>query len=100
MIDYGKLDRPHKNHNDGPNAMEKFVACRRNDHPRHWRFDARRAGTLNVAIAKTAAGVNITYTGTLQTADAVTGPYPDVPGATSPYSATTTSAAAYFRARQ
>jgi hypothetical protein len=53
-----------------------------------------------VAIAKTATGVDITYTGTLQAASAVTGPYADVAGATSPYSAKTTSAASYFRSRQ
>jgi len=57
-------------------------------------------GPVTVAIAKTTAGVDITYTGTLQTANAVTGPFTDVPGATSPYSAKTTSAAAFFRARQ
>jgi hypothetical protein len=57
-------------------------------------------GPITVAIAKTAAGVAITYTGTLQAADAVNGPYSDVTGATSPYSVATTSAAKYFRARQ
>ncbi|MCI0540199.1 MAG: hypothetical protein L0Z50_33760 [Verrucomicrobiales bacterium] len=57
-------------------------------------------GPVTVSLARTAAGVAITYTGTLQAADAVNGPYSDVAGATSPYSATTTSAAKFFRARQ
>jgi hypothetical protein len=53
-----------------------------------------------LTIAKTATGVDITYTGTLQAAVAVTGPYADVSGATSPYSAATTRAAQFFRAWQ
>jgi hypothetical protein len=52
-----------------------------------------------LSVTKTAAGVDITFTGTLQAADVVIGPYSDVAGATSPYSAKTTSAAQYFRAR-
>ena len=53
-----------------------------------------------LTIARTVAGVDITYTGILQTANTVNGPYSDVLGATSPYSANTTNAARYFRARQ
>ena len=53
-----------------------------------------------LTVARTAAGIDITYTGTLQAADAVNGPYSDVPGATSPYAAKATNAAGYFRARQ
>src|SRR5436309_6061245 len=53
-----------------------------------------------LTVARTAAGIDITYRGILQTAAAVNGPYSDVPGATSPYSAKTTNAAGYFRARQ
>ena len=53
-----------------------------------------------LTVAKTAAGVTITYTGVLQAAAAVTGPFSDVAGATSPYPEKFTSAARYFRARQ
>ena len=53
-----------------------------------------------LTVAKTAAGVTITYTGVLQAATAVTGPFSDVAGATSPYPEKFTSAARYFRARQ
>jgi uncharacterized protein (DUF2141 family) len=53
-----------------------------------------------ISIAKAAAGVAITYTGTLQSANAVTGPYSDVVGATSPYSAAATGSVKYFRSRQ
>lgn len=50
-------------------------------------------------VAKTADGASITYTGTLQSAPSVKGPYTDVAGATSPYAAKATAAAAFFRAR-
>src|SRR5262249_51583078 len=56
-------------------------------------------GGGTVSIAKTPTGVNITYTGTLQVADKVAGPYADVPGASSPYPATTTDAAKFYRAK-
>ncbi len=52
-----------------------------------------------LTAARTAAGVDISYTGTLQSAAAVNGPYTDVTGATSPYPAKTTSAATFFRAK-
>jgi len=53
-----------------------------------------------IAVARTADGVVLTYTGTLQAAAAVNGSYSDVLDATSPYSAKTTNAARFFRARQ
>lgn len=58
------------------------------------------AAPATLTIAQTAEGVAITYTGTLQAADTVTGPYTDVAGATSPYTTTATSAARYFRSKQ
>lgn len=57
-------------------------------------------GTPTVSIAKDAAGLKVTYTGTLQSADLVTGPFADVTGATSPYSVTPAGAMKYFRTRQ
>jgi hypothetical protein len=54
----------------------------------------------SISVAKTADGVSITYTGTLQAADVVTGPYADVAGATSPYATPATGAAKYFRTKQ
>jgi len=53
-----------------------------------------------VSIARAADGVNITYTGVLQSASAVKGPYTDVSGATSPYKSPISGAPKYFRARQ
>lgn len=44
--------------------------------------------------------VSITYSGTLQQADVVTGPYTDVTGATSPYSTSASAAQQYFRSRR
>jgi len=52
-----------------------------------------------LTVVKTASGVSITYTGTLQTASGIKGPFTDVTGAASPYPVTTTGAAAFFRAR-
>ena len=53
-----------------------------------------------ITVAGTADGVALTYTGTLQAADAVNGTYSDVTGATSPYSERATNAAKFFRAKQ
>jgi uncharacterized protein (DUF2141 family) len=53
-----------------------------------------------ITVARTADGVALTYTGTLQAADAVNGTYSDVTGATSPYSERATNAAKFFRAKQ
>jgi len=53
-----------------------------------------------ITVARTADGVALTYTGTLQAGNAVNGTYSDVTGATSPYSEKTTNAAKFFRARQ
>ena len=53
-----------------------------------------------VSIARAADGVSITYTGVLQSAAAVNGPYADVSGAASPYKAPLSGAPKYFRARQ
>jgi hypothetical protein len=52
-----------------------------------------------LSFARDGANLVLTYTGTLQSADVVTGPYTDVIGATSPYSTPTTGAPKYFRTR-
>jgi len=52
-----------------------------------------------VSIARSANGVSITYTGTLQSADSVSGPWTDVAGATSPYGTAASGAQKYFRSR-
>jgi hypothetical protein len=52
------------------------------------------------SIKVTGGKVVIEFTGTgLQNADVVTGPWADVPGATSPYSTDPTGTAKYFRFR-
>ena len=58
------------------------------------------AAPAGLQVARTATGLSVTYTGTLQSADVVTGPWTDVAGATSPYSTATSAAARYFRSRQ
>jgi len=58
------------------------------------------AAAPTVAIARDGANLKVTYTGTLQSAPVVTGPWADVAGATSPYSVSPSAASSYFRGRQ
>ena len=53
-----------------------------------------------IGIARSAGGVTITFEGTLQSSDSVTGPYTDIAGATSPTEIPLSGAAQFFRARQ
>jgi len=53
-----------------------------------------------LAAARTAAGLKLTFTGTLQSADAVTGPWTDVSGATSPSDVTATGGMKFYRTKQ
>jgi len=55
--------------------------------------------TPTIQLARSATGITITFTGTLQGADQVTGPYVDVPSAASPHAVSTSGTARYFRAR-
>lgn len=50
-----------------------------------------------LSIARTPAGVTVTYTGTLQSADQVTGPYTNVAGATSPLAVTPSGSMKFYR---
>jgi hypothetical protein len=52
-----------------------------------------------VSIAPSGANVVLTFTGVLQAADQVTGPYQDVPGAVSPWTVGVTNSMKFFRAR-
>ncbi len=60
---------------------------------------AADAAKPEISIARTATGATITFKGTLQKASAVTGPYTDVAGATSPMAVTATEAGAFYRTR-
>jgi hypothetical protein len=53
-----------------------------------------------LSAVKETAGLTITYTGTLQSADTITGQWSDVTGAASPYVAPVTGAQKYFRTKQ
>jgi hypothetical protein len=53
----------------------------------------------SASIARTASGASITYTGTLESADSVLGPWTPVAGATSPYAVTISGAAKFYRAK-
>ena len=52
-----------------------------------------------LSIARDGNDIILTFSGTLQQADNVTGPYTDVPGATSPYRVTISPGAKFYRAR-
>ncbi len=57
------------------------------------------AARAKLGISTAAGKITITYTGTLQGADAVTGPYTDVAGATSPRDVAPTAAMKFYRAK-
>jgi hypothetical protein len=50
-----------------------------------------------ISLARTADGLSITFTGVLQAADSVTGPWTDVAGATSPRTVNPTAAQRFYR---
>ena len=53
----------------------------------------------SLSVSRSGSDVIITFTGSLLSAPAITGPWTDVVGATSPYTTPATGAARYFRAR-
>lgn len=53
-----------------------------------------------VGILPVSGGVTITYTGTLQASDSATGPFVNVPGASSPWTVPTSGAAKFYRSNQ
>ena len=61
---------------------------------------SKPAGDVKLSAKKTAAGIEITYDGTLQSSATVNGAYTDVAGATSPYTTQTSGAAKFYRAKQ
>jgi hypothetical protein len=54
----------------------------------------------SLSFTRTATGMTITYTGTLQSADTVNGAWTAVAGASSPYSVTASGTAKFFRSQQ
>lgn len=57
-------------------------------------------GDPTISIANDGGNIGITYEGTLQSADSVTGPYSDVAGASSPFSVTADAPQKFYRAVQ
>ena len=57
-------------------------------------------GKPTLSVARTAAGLTLTFTGILQSADLVNGPWADVAGATSPRPVTLAGAQKFYRAKQ
>jgi hypothetical protein len=53
-----------------------------------------------LSLARTATGLTLTFGGTLQSADSVTGPWTDVAAAVSPLSVTITGTQKFYRAKQ
>ena len=58
------------------------------------------AGGAALAVARTATGVSIEFSGTLQSADSVTGPWTDESAATSPFAVNATGGMKFYRARE
>ena len=56
--------------------------------------------TPTIAVARSGANVVLTWTGVLQSADRVEGPYTDVSGASSPLTVPASGAAKFYRARR
>lgn len=61
-----------------PSSIQSLIA--------HWDFDTLPSSAPSLSATRTATGLTITFTGRLQSADQVQGPYTDVAGATSPAS--------------
>lgn len=53
-----------------------------------------------LSASRTANGLSVTFTGTLQAADAATGPWVDVPGAASPFPVVSDQARRFYRAKR
>jgi hypothetical protein len=83
-------------HEDGTRVLINDTANARTI-PAYYEWEFTAAPTLGVA--RSGAGLTITFTGTLQSAPAVTGPWTDVAGA-SPMAVTANAAAAFYRAKQ
>jgi hypothetical protein len=66
----------------------------------HWDFNTQTAGAPTLSAAKSTTGITITFTGKLQAADKVDGPYTDVPGATSPAAVQATGTSKFYRSAQ
>jgi len=60
---------------------------------------AATSTTPTLSAVRTASGLTLTFTGSLQAADSITGPWTDVTGA-SPQTITATGGAKFYRAKQ
>ncbi|MCC6232744.1 MAG: Ig-like domain-containing protein [Verrucomicrobiales bacterium] len=58
------------------------------------------ASAPTLSISRDATGLKVAYTGTLQGADAITGPWTDVAGASSPYTLPTSGGQKFLRSKQ
>ena len=54
----------------------------------------------NISITRSASGISVSFTGTLQASSSVSGPWADVSGATNPFAVTANENMKFFRARQ
>jgi hypothetical protein len=65
----------------------------------HWDYNDLSVATPTISIGRDGANVTITFTGSLETAEAVSGPWSAVTGS-SPLTAPTTGPAKYYRSKQ
>jgi hypothetical protein len=57
-------------------------------------------GTPTIAMSSAGGAITITFTGGLEAADSITGPWSDVTGATSPYTVNTSGTMKFYRTKQ
>ena len=66
----------------------------------YWDFNSVAAPVVpTLSASRTATGLTITFTGTLQSADTITGTFTDVAGAASPYAVTSATGQKFFRTK-
>jgi hypothetical protein len=67
--------------------------------PAYYQWTASSVQTPSLSVARSAGGITLTFTGTLESADNVTGPWTDLAGG-SPLPVTTGSPRKFYRAKQ
>jgi hypothetical protein len=93
---YVGMDYSPENRNVAPASLQAMFVAKYRDYRDH--SDVVLPPTLTYTA--TATGLTITYQGTLQSADAVSGPWTDVQGSSSPYNATASVPKRFYRAKK
>jgi len=81
-----------------PDGTRSLVNNKTNSIPAYYQWTAA-ATAPTLSLARAASGITLTFTGTLQSANVVTGAWTDVSGA-SPMTVPTTGTMKFYRAKQ